>query len=317
MLYLCTMLKKTNTLIMKQKILKYSILSAITIVIVLFAVCEGFLRYALMPEDNNHSTKVWVDSVRTCGALRDTFIMNNDGDSLHGWYVRAKVPTEKTAILIHGYGDNGLWMGHIASIYDSLLHYNILMPDLHSFGKSQGKWVQMGWKDRLDVLLWCKIAEQMFGAKDIVLHGVSMGAATVMCVGGEPLPSSVRCIIEDCGYTSVWDEFRNQLDEQFGLPPFPLLYLASALCKIQLGWSFGEASPLSQVAKCKVPMLFIHGGNDTYVRTEMVHRLYAAKKGQKALWIAPGSGHARSIDDHPSEYAKQVETFCDKYMLTN
>ena len=47
-------------------------------------------------------------------------------------------------------------------------------------------------------------------------------------------------------------------DYMFGLPKFPLLYSASALCKLRYGWSFGEASALTQVAKCKLPMLFIH-----------------------------------------------------------
>ena len=299
---------------MKNKLLKYSTLSVLVIAVVLTLVCEGFLRYVLIPAGSTKPTKAWVDSVRTCGALRDTFIVNADGDSLHGWYVRAAVPTRRTAILVHGYGDNALWMGHIAGIYDRQLHYNILMPDLYAHGRSQGKWVQMGWKDRMDVLLWCSVAERMFGKGDIVLHGVSMGAATVMCASGEDMPPTVRCVVEDCGYTSVWDELQNQLREQFGLPPFPLMHLTSALCKVQRGWSFGEASPLSQVSKSKVPMLFIHGGSDTYVRTEMVRPLYAAKKGYKELWIAPGSEHARSIDDHPEEYARRVTAFCDRFV---
>ena len=38
---------------------------------------------------------------------------------------------------------------------------------------------------------------------EIVLHGLSMGAATVLMVSGERLPEQVKAIIEDCGYTSV------------------------------------------------------------------------------------------------------------------
>ena len=302
--------------------MKHAAAVLVIVAAALLGVCEGFLWYALKPERHNTSDRAWVDSVRTCGALRDTFILNQEGDSLHGWYVRSQCPEAPTAILVHGYSACALWMGHIASIYDRSLHCNILLPDLHGHGDTPGEWVQMGWKDRLDVLAWCRVAEHLFGTRSIVLHGVSMGAATVMCVGGctesndpgRQIPPTVKCIVEDCGYTSVWDEFQNQLEEQFGVPAFPLMHMASALCKVQLGWSFGEASPLAQVAKCQVPMLFIHGGDDAYVRTEMVHRLYDAKPGEKALWIAPGSAHARSIDDHPEDYAAHVTAFTRKYI---
>ena len=57
---------------------------------------------------------------------------------------------------------------------------------------------------------------------EIVLYGVSMGGATVMMASGEDLPGNVKAIIEDCGYSSVWDEFSYQLQALFNLPEFPL-----------------------------------------------------------------------------------------------
>ena len=136
-----------------------------------------------------------------------------------------------------------------------------------------------------------------------------MGAATTMGVAGERLPDYIRCFVEDCGYTSVWDEFACQLRGQFGLPPFPLMYTTSALCRLRYGWTFGEASPLEQVAKCRRPMLFIHGDKDTFVPTWMVYKLYEAKPQPKQLWIAPGSGHAQAYVDHPEEYTETVREF--------
>lgn len=148
----------------------------------------------------------------------------------------------------------------------------------------------------------------------MVLHGISMGAATVMCVSGERLPDYVKCFVEDCGYTSVWDEFEHELDSQFHLPAFPLLYTTSLQCKLRYGWSFGEASPLRQVARCHKPMLFIHGDRDTYVPFAMMQRLYDAKPEPKQMWIARGSIHAMSFRDHPLEYARRVRLFVDQYI---
>ena len=93
------------------------------------------------------------------------------------------------------------------------------------------------------------------------------------------------------------------------MAPFPLLYATSLLCKIKYGWSFGEASPIKQVKKCPYPMLFIHGDNDTFVPSWMVHPLYEAKQGEKELWITKGTKHARSYKDYPEEYANRVKEF--------
>ena len=298
-----------------MKYIKLFLIVVLLILLLLFGVSEYFLRYSLLPPLKQGPQREWVDSVMRHHVLRDTFVVSRaTGDSIHAWYLRADSVTEKVAVLVHGYTDNGLWMGNIASIYDRQLRYNIVLPDLHYHGQSKGDYVQMGWLDRLDVLQWCALADSLFGGNTCqVLHGVSMGAATVMSVSGEPLPPYIRCFVEDCGYTSVWDEFSNELSSQFSLPPFPLMYTTSWWCKLRHGWSFKEASPLRQVAKTNRPMFFIHGDSDTFVKTEMVYRLYAAKHGIKQLWIAKGTQHARAYTDYPNEYTSKVCEFVRRY----
>ena len=270
----------------------------------------------------------WLDSVTTHKALRDTFVtMKNehtglflaDSTRLHALYVKAPRKTALTAIVVHGYTDSAVDMLHFACFYNKELGMNVFLPDLHANGKSGGKAMQMGWNDRNDVLTWAAIADNMFsdstGHARMVVHGWSMGGATTMNVAGENTPDYIKCFIEDCGYTSAWDEFSHELDEMFGLPEFPLLYTASALCKVGYGWSFGEASPLKQVAKCRKPMLFIHGGNDYFVPTRMVYPLYAAKPAPKMLVVFHGSAHAKSFKDHKELYGQWVKTFLRKYLF--
>lgn len=266
----------------------------------------------------NPQLKAWADSLRDNKALRDTFITMPNGERQHAIFVRSPRAGGRTAVVVHGYTDRCYSMLNIASVYQRTLGYNIILPDLHAHGLSEGKDVQMGWNDRKDILHWTKVAERMFRcngrASQMVVHGVSMGAATTMCLSGDATPSFIRCFVEDCGYTSVWDEFHHELGKRFGLPDFPLMYTTSALCKLRYGWSFGEASALRQVAKCRKPMLFIHGSNDDFVPTAMVYPLYEAKPQPKQLWIAPGSIHARSYNDHPAEYTRRVAEFVGKYI---
>ena len=270
-------------------------------------------RYFRQLADDHPETKRWADSLIACHVLCDTFVTMPSGERHHAYFARQD-SSRHIAIVVHGWRDCAIEFFHIARIYHQLLGFNVLMPDLHAHGLSEGDAIGMGWNDRRDVLHWMTVAARLFKSDDFVVHGVSMGAATTMNVSGEPLPSCVSSIrfVEDCGYTSVWDEFSYEISEEFHLPDFPLMYTTSLLCKLKYGWSFDEASPLRQVAKCRAPMLFIHGDNDTFVPSRMVHPLHEAKTGQKSLWITKGTEHAVSYDDYPEEYVQRLKSFVHK-----
>ena len=318
---------------MKKRLL----LSFLAVIFLLAGVVVGagfyMLSYSLTPSSNESRNimgarrkmlaaypelRPWMDSINACAALRDTFVRAADGDRHHAFYVPAPRPTNRVAVIVHGYTNNAYNMLNIAYIYHHGLGCNILLPDLHAAGLSDGRAIQMGWKDRVDVLQWAAVADRLFrdstGVTRQVLHGISMGAATVMCAAGERTPSYIRCFVEDCGYTSVWDEFKHELRSSFGLPAFPLMQVTSQLCRIRYGWSFGEASPLRQVAKCRKPMLFIHGGADDYVPTPMVYELFRAKPEPKQCWIAPGAGHAKSYKLHRRKYCQMVGEFVNTFL---
>ena len=314
-----------------KKNIRYGLLGLLAVAVV--ALTGGsfyMLGYSLTPKDNKgkdipgsyeymHSKypfiTPWLDSLQTTGALRDTFIINRKGRQLHAMFASAAKPTDKTAVIVHGYTDNAIRMLMIGYLYNNDLNYTILLPDLQDNGLSEGPAIQMGWKDRLDVLNWMNIANDIFGKRtQMVVHGISMGAATTMMVSGEAQQPFVKCFVEDCGYTSVWDEFSFQLKDMFGLPEFPLMYTTSWLCNAKYGWNFQEASSLEQVKKCSLPMFFIHGDADTYVPTRMVYPLYEAKSEPKELWIVPGATHAMSYKDYPQEYTERVKKFVGKYI---
>lgn len=314
-----------------KKNIRYGLLGLLAVAVV--ALTGGsfyMLGYSLTPKDNKgkdipgsyeymHSKypfiTPWLDSLQTTGALRDTFIINRKGRQLHAMFASAAKPTDKTAVIVHGYTDNAIRMLMIGYLYNNDLNYNILLPDLQDNGLSEGPAIQMGWKDRLDVLNWMNIANDIFGKRtQMVVHGISMGAATTMMVSGEAQQPFVKCFVEDCGYTSVWNEFSFQLKDMFGLPEFPLMYTTSWLCNAKYGWNFQEASSLEQVKKCSLPMFFIHGDADTYVPTRMVYPLYEAKSEPKELWIVPGATHAMSYKDYPQEYTERVKKFVGKYI---
>ncbi len=257
---------------------------------------------------NYPDTEEWVDSLRRHKALRDTTLLMEDGYHCHAYYIEKG--SNKTALVVHGWRDQAIKFFYLAKMYERDLGYNVVIPEIYGHGKSDGDVARMGWLDRLDMLQWLKA----FRCDTMVMHGVSMGAATTMMTAGEKMPEGIKDIrfVEDCGYTSVWDEFSGQLSEQFSLPEFPLLYSSSLLCQLLYDWNFSEASAIEQIKKVKQPMLLIHGESDSFVPTEMVYRLYDAKPDPKELWVAKGSEHARSYKDHPEEYTQRVRQFLNR-----
>lgn len=310
---------------------KIIVRSLIAVVVVCLVTVIGgsfyMLDYSLSPDPNRADTDSfyrelfkqypetlpWVDSLREKEALRDTFVTMPTGERHHALYI--KKGGNKTAMVIHGWRDCSIDFLYIARLYERELGYNVVMPDLHAHGLSEGDMIQMGWLDRKDALHWLSL----FQTDTMVVHGVSMGGATTMMMSAEELLQGIRSIrfIDDCGYTSVWDEFTWELKNQFGLPKFPLMYSSSLLCKLRYGWSFGEASAIKQVKKSPHDIFFIHGDKDTFVPTAMAYRLYEARPTAEAsvtqprreLWITEGAEHARSYLRHKDEYLNRVKAF--------
>jgi fermentation-respiration switch protein FrsA (DUF1100 family) len=196
--------------------------------------------------------------------------------------------------------------------------FNVFMADNRAHGKSGGKYIGMGWVDKNDYLKWLdRIIAKTGENTEIVLHGVSMGGAAVMMMGGEVLPAQVKCIVDDCGYSSVFEEFKYQIKEMFGLPAFPFLYLANLEAKILAGYSFTEASAIEAVKKASIPIFFIHGAIDNFNPTYMVYELFDAAQTAKELWIVPGANHGMAYDVNPEEYIKRVSGFYEKYIGVN
>lgn len=216
-------------------------------------------------------------------------------------------------IALHGYrGDHFGATALAQHYYDH--GYQVLTPDLRACGESDGEYIGMGWLDRNDILEWIQWIIDKDPNAEIVIHGISMGAATTMMTAGEETPSQVVAFVEDCGYTSVWDIFSSELKLRFHMPEFPLLYTSNMIANFKAGYDFKEASALKQIENCDKPMLFIHGTADDFIPYEMMDILYQAKPGDnKEQVTAEGAGHGDAMYALGEEYWDSVFSFLEQY----
>ena len=190
--------------------------------------------------------------------------------------------------------------------------YNVLLIDQRGFGLSEGNLTTMGFKEQYDILGWIDYIISN-NANKIILFGVSMGAATVMLAAGHKLPNNVKCIIEDCGYTSVYDEFKYNLRRMFGLPSFPFLNIVDKITKLN-GWSLiNDVSCIKAVRKSNLPILFIHGSSDNFVPFYMHDELYEAAACEKDKLVIYGAGHAEAHLMDNKQYWTKIEMFINRY----
>lgn len=247
--------------------------------------------------------------------FREVELVSEEGLKMQGYYLASERAAGRTVIVAHGYSGKAKDMGATAKNYYENLGYNVLLPDARGHGKSEGDYIGFGWPERRDYLKWIGFVLQENGPDaQIVLHGVSMGGATVLMTSGEELPPQVKAIVADCGYTSVKAQLSYQLKRMYHLPSFPFVPVASLVTRMKAGYSFGEASALKQVRKAKVPILFIHGDADTFVPFDMMNELYEACRSPKEQLVVRGAGHGLAYDTDKSTYIRTVGEFVERYV---
>ncbi len=239
-------------------------------------------------------------------------IPGTHGKTLHAMEFRNPSNSNNWAIVIHG------WTNCKREIASYGMEYyrrgfNVLIPDLHGHGDSESKFVSMGWLDRLDIVDWTRSLVNENPKVRIVLHGVSMGAATTMMTTGEDLPPNVICAVEDCGFTSVYDIFTDQCIRRYHVPPKIVMPAANIANLILNGFSFKKASAVEQLKKSKTPTLFMHGDKDDFVLFENLDKVYAACAAPKEKYVIHGAEHAVSSHWFHEEYWDRVDQFIAEY----
>lgn len=248
---------------------------------------------------------------------RDVYVTSFDGLKLHATYFPAleeyQDKGKKAVICFHGYTGEGL-SNHVAIADYFLKHgYAMLLPDARAHGGSEGEYIGFGCLDRKDALVWIDWLIQECGEDlQIMLHGTSMGGATVLMTSGLKLPANVKGIVSDCGFTSPKEVFTHVLNHMYHLPAFPAIQGADLLNKKLAGYGMDECNAKYEVQKAEVPILFIHGSADTFVPCSMCDEIYGNCCSPKRKLVVEGAAHAESYYKDMERYEKELDEFAEQ-----
>lgn len=246
------------------------------------------------------------------------YIISDRGEKLTGYLMKSEKESKAYVFCAHGYRSYG--KKEFCGVAQFYLKngINVFFPDHVASGESEGTYCTFGYNETIDCLKWLGYMNETFG-DDIVLmlHGVSMGCATVTMMGARnDLPSNVKAIVADCGYSTAKELFKFKLNA-LGVKKTSLLIEAVNLVNKQhLGFDFEKLSPLDAVKSMRLPIFFIHGAKDALVPSYMVNDLYeACASEKKELLIVENADHAQSFMVGRELYEEKLGRFIKENVM--
>lgn len=241
------------------------------------------------------------------------FIESKDGITLAGKYYHVK-DGAPLLLFFHGYHSGALRDGNGLLMYAQKMGYNILLADQRGHGKSGGKNITFGIRERYDCLEWIRYLNRRFGEDTkIVLAGISMGASTVLMSADLGLPANVKGIMADCPYSAP-KEIIQEVIRQLNFPAqitYATVRLAAKVCG---GFDVEEHSAVESMKNCNIPILLIHGDEDYFVPCEMSRKCYEACVAEKRMVLVEGAPHGMSYCVDQELYEKEITEFLEKIL---
>ncbi len=240
-------------------------------------------------------------------------ITSRDGLKLRGRIIENEDPVGMI-VMVHGYRSHPILDFSCAAEAFYRYGFSMLMIQHRAHGDSEGKHICFGVKESEDLCLWADMLRQRYPGLPVIFDGVSMGGATVMMSAGEELPSNVKGLIADCGYTTPADICKKCLREWFHLPPFPVYYGAALWTRLLGGFSLSGKSSVQALRKLAEkedhPCLVIaHGRADDFVPYTMAEACRAAlPKDDRRVWMVTSetAGHGMTFLKDREAYVKAL-----------
>ena len=252
----------------------------------------------------NHYDLSWYDPL----GKTDYTVTSYDGYVLHAQFLPNPDRSSKYIIISHGYSDNRFGALKYAKMYLDL-GFNVIVYDLRGHGLNEQTFCTYTARERKDLLAMIQDSRQRWPDMTFFgLHGESLGAATSIAVLEEKPP--VDFVVADCGFSEIASVLRNGM-QAMHLPGF-LTGIMSIGAKIRFGYSYEDMKPIDSLKDNRIPILFIHGGSDSFVVPENSEKMKEATAGYAELHVLPNVPHAMSVINEPEQYRKIVSAFLEK-----
>ncbi len=292
---------------------------ALIILFGLLASFSFFASYVSLPKNSLERSINWEKNHNfyrdfDTREVKEYEIKSFDGYVLHAYYVsnRDFPESRKFIIINHGYTSShygslkylNKWMelGYNCVLYDDRYHGKNL--------KNRKSCSTLGIKESKDMMAVVEDTYSRYG-EDIYLglQGESMGSAMeIIALKYKP---RVHFIVNDCGFADLYNVLEGAISSQFHLHKW-LIWPSSAMNRLIYGWSFFKSRPIDSLKDNTIPICFIHGEADTFIKPENSLRMAKANPAYSELHIFPKAAHAETMLVDEERYLRILKSFLKK-----
>jgi fermentation-respiration switch protein FrsA (DUF1100 family) len=231
-----------------------------------------------------------------------------DGWKLSCWFIPQNKRPRGTIIYLHGVGDCKIaGMAFARSLYEK--GFNIFLYDSRQHGESEGSYCTYGFYEKYDV---SSVIRYLRSRKDrrigkIGLFGSSMGGA--VAIQAAAINPHISAVISECSYTSLRIVFVDYQKRIIKLPWHFLRNIALVQSQKIANFKARLVSPVEDIKRVHVPILIVHGKNDSFIKSEYSKLLYDAANEPKRLLLIDNAGHNDVWDVGGAAYKDSVVSF--------
>ena len=250
---------------------------------------------------------------------KESYTINSfDGYELHVHLCRCGEASDRYVILSHGYTDN-----HFGTLKYMKLYldrgYNCISYDLRGHGENAPTFCTYSIREGKDLYELIRDTRLRYPDLRVLgLHGESLGAASTIAALGYRIWAKADKItmdyvdfaVADCPFADIENVLKGAMENSMHLPG-GLVNVVSACSKLRYGYSYSQMKPIDMLSDNKVPLLFIHGEDDTFILPENSRRMAAETAGYSEVHLFPGARHANSVLTDPEGYRTIVYSFLD------
>lgn len=301
-----------------KKIVKW-IIGIVVLIVIMLVVIDLIFGYLLF--NFAFGRKGIVSFYNNLGDYNTTYYPQNEAQTWHettkngtklmAYYLPAPKKTNKTVIVVHGFGSNAEQMTSFVKIFRND-GYNVLAPDSQGFGKSGGNYVGFGEGDVPGLVQWIHQINQRIPNSKVGMFGVSMGASEVMFALPK-VQKNVKFAIADSGYASIEGELGGQINALFKVPNWMILPATNVFVETLAHYNLYAGNTAMSLKHNQIPLFIIQGKKDSFVPPKNAKINYRNDFGKKKLWLVPNANHIQSRSMYPDLYNQKVSEFSAKY----
>ncbi len=273
----------------------------------------GYFAYSLaksFTKPNTHRQfRVYVDYYIENLPREDITIKTKDGIKISGWLFKNE--SDCAVILVHGIRANKSIMNSLARFYFDK-GFTVLSIDLRNHGESEKNTTTLGYKERFDVEAAAEFLKNR-GYKNIIVHGISMGAVASILARIEN-PDLIDVVIADSPYLSLEESSKFVFRRFPNFISIPLSKLAITIGEKFTGLNISMLNLKQKLDQVDGNIFFIFSEYDPFTKIEEVRSVLKNKE----YWIVPNTWHGLAFKWYPEIYQKRsYEFICKKTTCCN